>query len=171
VPQKGKAATVTRKIPKLQVENLAAQFLEKGQSKNSGETSSLLIFDLPPFILHLGNFLLSSPGLFFISSLSLFIFVLPSNTVFVPRTPKRQVRDPTGVTAGSLRRATYNAPRRRSPHRQSSPLPEPRSPASGSDQHRSNYGQTFLILSSNLSPGTDDLFRYSAQSKSTELMR
>jgi hypothetical protein len=134
----------SRKIPKLQVENLAAQFLEKGQSKNS--------------------------GLFFISSLSLFIFVLPSNTVFVPRTPKRRIRDPTGVTAGSLRRASYNAPRRRSPHRQSSPSPESRSPASGSDQHRSNYGQTFLTLSSNLSPGTDDLFRHSAQNKSTELM-
>ncbi|KAH0818318.1 hypothetical protein GEV33_004474 [Tenebrio molitor] len=84
---------------------------------------------------------------FFISSLSLFIFVLPSNTVFVPRTPKRRIRDPTGVTAGSLRRASYNAPRRRSPHRQSSPSPESRSPASGSDQHRSNYGQTFLTLS------------------------
>jgi hypothetical protein len=107
---------------------------------------------------------------FFISSLWLFIFVLPSNTVFVPRTPKRQVRDPTGVTAGSLRRATYNAPRRPSPHRQNLPSPESRSPASGSDQHRSNYGQTFLTLSSNLSPGTDDLFRHSAQNKSTELM-
>jgi hypothetical protein len=63
VPRKGKAATV----PKLQVENLAAQFLEKGQSKNSGETSNLLIFDLPSFFLQLGNFLLSSPGLFFLS--------------------------------------------------------------------------------------------------------
>jgi hypothetical protein len=79
------------------------EFLEKGQSKNLGETSNLLIFDLPPFFLHLGNFLLSSPGLFFFSSLSLIIFSLPSNTVFVSRTPKRQVRDPTGVIAGSLR--------------------------------------------------------------------
>jgi hypothetical protein len=64
---------------------------------------------------------------FFITSVSLFIFFLPSNTVFVSRTPKRQVRDPTGVTAGSLRRATSNAPRRRSPHRQSSPSPESQS--------------------------------------------
>jgi hypothetical protein len=84
VPQKGKAATVTRKIPKLQVENLAAQFFEKGQSKNSGETSNLLVFDLPSFIPHLGNFLLSSPGLFFISSLSLFIFVTVKNRLRTP---------------------------------------------------------------------------------------
>jgi hypothetical protein len=84
VPQKGKAATV----PKLQVENLAAQFLEKGQSKNSGETSNLLIFDLPPFFLHLGNFLLSSPG-FFLSrhcrSLSSFHRQIPSSYPVLPR--------------------------------------------------------------------------------------
>jgi hypothetical protein len=73
VPQKGKAATVTRKIPKLQVENLAAQFLEKGQSKNSGETSNLRIFDLPPFFLHLGNFLLSSPGFFYLVTVALYL--------------------------------------------------------------------------------------------------
>jgi hypothetical protein len=54
------------------------EFPEKDHSKNSGETSNLLIFDLPPFFLHLSNFLLSSPGLFFFSSLSLFIFFLPS---------------------------------------------------------------------------------------------
>jgi hypothetical protein len=83
---------------------------------------------------------------FLISSLSLFIFVLPPNNVFVPRTLQRQVRDPTGATAGSLRRATYNAPRRRNHHRQSPPSPESRSPASGSGQHRSNYGQSFLFL-------------------------
>jgi hypothetical protein len=95
---------------------------------------SLNKFPSRAFFLHLGNFLLSSPGLFFlISSLSLFIFVLPPNTVFVPRTLQRQVRDPTGATAGSLRRATYNAPHRHNHHRQTSPSPESRSPASGSD--------------------------------------
>ncbi|KAH0818234.1 hypothetical protein GEV33_004556 [Tenebrio molitor] len=39
----------------------------KGQSKSSGETSNLLIVDLPSFFLQLGNFLLSSPRLFFLS--------------------------------------------------------------------------------------------------------
>jgi hypothetical protein len=86
---------------------------------------------------------------FFISSLSLFIFVLPPSNVFVPRTLQRQVRVPTGATAGSLRRATYNAPRRRNHHRQSPPSPESRSPASGSDQHRSNYGQSFSFFAEN----------------------
>jgi hypothetical protein len=56
------------------------------------------------------------------------IYIAVRNSMFpiVPRTPKRQVRNPTGVTAGSLRRATYTAPRMRSPHRQSSPSPESR---------------------------------------------
>jgi hypothetical protein len=57
------------------------------------------MFDLPPFLLHLGNFLFSFSGLFL---LSLFIFSLPSNTAFVSRTPKWLVRDPTGIIAGSL---------------------------------------------------------------------
>jgi hypothetical protein len=49
------------------------EFLEKGQSKNSGETSNRLIFDLPHFFLHLSNFLLSSPGLFFVVTLALYL--------------------------------------------------------------------------------------------------
>ncbi|KAH0816086.1 hypothetical protein GEV33_006706 [Tenebrio molitor] len=46
------------------------EFLEKGQSKNSG------------------NFLLASPGLFFFSSLSLFIFFLPSIPSSYPGLPR-----------------------------------------------------------------------------------
>jgi hypothetical protein len=107
VPQKGKAAIFTREIiyrsasrERLRQYISLHEFLEKNQSKNSGETSNLFIFDLPPFLLHLGNFLFSSSGFFL---LSLFIFSLPSNAVFVSRTPKRLVRDPTGIIAGSLR--------------------------------------------------------------------
>jgi hypothetical protein len=106
------------------------EFLEKGQSKNS--------------------------GFFFVATLalSLFIFFLPSNIVFVSWTPKTQVRDPTGVIAGSLRSSYLQ----RSAQAQSSP---PKLTLTGVQLPAaiSNYGQTFLILSSNLSPGTDDLFR------------
>jgi hypothetical protein len=148
VPQKGKSSyNPVVAVEKPTTGHIAEQFPEKGQSKNSGETSNLLIFDLPSFFLHLGNFLLSSPGLFFlISSFSLIIFDLPPSNVFVSRTLQRQVRVPTGATAGSLRRATHNAPRRRNHHRQKPPSPESRSPASDSDQHRSNYGQSFSFL-------------------------
>jgi hypothetical protein len=127
VPQKGRSSY----NPVVAVENtttrhLAEQFPEKGQSKNSGETSNLLIVDLPPFFLQLRNFLLSSPGLFFLISLfSLIIFVLPPSNVFVPRNLQRQVRVPTGAIAGSLRRATYKALRRRNHHRQSHPHRSP----------------------------------------------
>jgi hypothetical protein len=93
VPQKGKAAT----IPKSQLKtpttrHLPEQFPEKGQSKNSGETSNLHIFDLPPFFLHPGNFLLSSPGLFFyIVTLALY---LRSTVKYRLRTPYSQEASP-----------------------------------------------------------------------------
>jgi hypothetical protein len=89
---------------------------------------------------------LSETFFFLISSFSHIIFDLPQNNAFVSRTLQRQVRVPTGATAGSLRRATHNAPRRRIHPRQKPPSPESRSPASGSDQHRSNYGQSFSFL-------------------------
>jgi hypothetical protein len=82
-----------------------------------------------------------SQAFFFISSFSLVIFVLPPNNVFVSRTPQRQVRDPTGATAGgellTRLRAGAIITAKAHPHR---------SPASGSGQHRSNYGQSFLFL-------------------------
>jgi hypothetical protein len=105
----------SREHPRLDIS--LNNFPRKARVKTQVRPPTFLSSTFLLFFLHLGNFLLPFPGLFFISSLSLFIFVLPSNTVFVPRTLQRQVRDPTGATAGSLRRATYNAPLRCSPHR------------------------------------------------------
>ncbi|KAH0816643.1 hypothetical protein GEV33_006148 [Tenebrio molitor] len=108
------AATISQSQSKNPRLDILQNNFPKGQSKSSGETSNLLIVDLPSFFLQLGNFLLSSPGLvFLISSFSHIIFDLPQNNAFVCRTLQRQVRVPTGATAGSLRRATHNAPRRR----------------------------------------------------------
>ncbi|KAH0815964.1 hypothetical protein GEV33_006827 [Tenebrio molitor] len=83
--------------------------------------------------------------------LSLFIFSLPSNTVFVSRTPKRLVRDPTRIIAGSLRSIYLQF----STQAQSSPakltltgVPGVHLPAAIS-----------TAATTKLSPGTDDLFR------------
>jgi hypothetical protein len=77
-----------------------------------------------PFFLQLGNFLLSSPGLFFlISSFSQIIFDLPQNNVFVSRTLQRQVRvpqelppDPRGEQLTTLR-AGASTPAKSHPYR------------------------------------------------------
>ncbi|KAH0812718.1 hypothetical protein GEV33_010073 [Tenebrio molitor] len=123
----------------------AAPYVNANKSKRTGYLTTQFLnatYNYFATETKLGNFLLSSPGLFFlISSFTHIIFDLPQNNAFVSRTLQRQVRVPTGATAGSLRRATHNAPRRRIHHRQKPPSPESRSPASGSDQHRSNYGE------------------------------
>ncbi|KAH0820272.1 hypothetical protein GEV33_002519 [Tenebrio molitor] len=70
----------------------------------------------------------------------------PTTRHLAEQFPEKGQSKNSGATAGSLRRATFNAPRRRNHHRQRPPSPESRSPASGSGQHRSNYGQSFLFL-------------------------
>jgi hypothetical protein len=79
------AATISQPQSRNPRLDISQNNFPKGQSKSSGETSNLLIVDLPSFFLQLGNFLLSSPGLFsLISSFSHIIFDLPQNNVFDP---------------------------------------------------------------------------------------
>jgi hypothetical protein len=120
VPQKGKSCYNLA----VAVEKSTTGHFPKGQSKSSGETSNLLIVNLPSFFLQLGNFLLSSPGLFFLSRhsrklSSIYRKITPScpglsrgKSVF----PQELPPDPWGELLTTLR-AGASIPAKSHPHR------------------------------------------------------